>query len=144
MPYPLRLLLLSALGVVVGCQDKSVAPLALPNAEEIDQAVVITHRSPGGPTDQEQVVVKGAKKIDALLAFLNQRNGGWRKTWDTFPTPQTTVRLMKGNDIALVIWLGPGWLGGRGVDASAAGNQMRDLSAKDRAELVEILGIEAE
>ena len=87
-----------------------------------------------------ETVIRDAKVIAQFVAFMNSRNTDWRKPWDTFPTPEWTIRLVGRGHDHLVLWLGPNWLGGREGQADAKGNRLRRLSPKEYDEALAMLG----
>jgi hypothetical protein len=138
MPIGLPLVFLVALAISLVPWPQHARPLPIPDIAGIDRVVVSAQ--PERPKDGE-VVIKNAKRIKRLVAFLKERNNGWHKPWDTFPTPGWTVSFEKGKEMPLVLWLGPNWLGGREGRGAAADNRLRSLSKKESDELFEILGI---
>src|SRR5438094_983996 len=113
------------LGVAEGSQRRGARPLPIPKAGAVDRVVI------QGRPDDAKVVVRDAKRIGRLVDFVAARNTGWRKPWDTFPTPRYALVLEKGEDPVLVLWVGPGWLGGREVQGDVSDNRLRSLSEKD-------------
>jgi hypothetical protein len=113
-----------------------VRPLPIPAAPAV--ARIVVSAEPGSKTVKD---VTDPRVIQQFLAFLTARNDGWREPFDTFPTPQWTIRLEGREGPLLVLWLGPGWLGGREGAGSAADRRLRSLPQKDRTELITILGV---
>jgi len=108
-------------------------PLSIPSAGVVERIVI--GAGPG------ETFIKDRAVIERFLAFLTRHNDRWRQPWDTFPTPQWTIRLETKDQLALVLWVGPTWLGGRAGTAGAPANQLRDLSRAEYAEMLKILGL---
>jgi hypothetical protein len=64
-------------------------------------------------SEQKEQFLKERTRIDAFMAFLGQRNRGWKFPRDTFPTREYTVTLEGEGIILLTLWISPGWIGGR-------------------------------
>jgi hypothetical protein len=97
-------------------------PLPIPPPHAVARIVVAAE--PGNKTVKE---VTDPQVIQQFLAFLTARNDGWRTPFDTFPTPQWTIRLEGREGLLLALWLGPGWLGAREGGGSAADLRHRHL-----------------
>ena len=113
--------------------------LPVPEASAVTR-VVVSWRGASG-AEREELGVDDPKAIERLLTFLRMHNDGWRKPWDTFPTPQYTVSLKRGEELLLVVWVGTDWIGGREGSGGASDNRLRSLSDRERAEVLEIVGI---
>ena len=66
-------------------------PLSIPSAGAVERIVIVAR--PG------EAVIKDRAVIERFLAFLTAHNDRWRQPWDTFPTPQWTIRL-EGKEIS--------------------------------------------
>ena len=124
------------LAAAIASAEPSAPPLPIPAAREVDHIVLIARSG--------EAVITDAKVIEDFVAFLRARNTDWRTPWDTFPTPQLTFHVVGRENLDLVLWLGPNWLGGREASAGARDNRLRSLSEKDHAEALKILGATAQ
>lgn len=53
-------------------------------------------------------------QVDAFVRELGKLKSGWRRPFDTFPTPQATVGLIDSSGgLLCVVWVGPNWLGSK-------------------------------
>lgn len=96
-----------------------------------------------GPyTDKAETTISDQKTITHFLEFVRSHNDGWREPWDTFPSPQYSLQIKRANELILVVWLGPNWMGGREGTADSSSNRLRNLSDQEQAELHRILGIQ--
>lgn len=136
--YRQFLVIVALLGVSAAGCNENVRPLPIPDAVGVER-IVISY-DPDSIKGKE-VVVKDANRIKRVLSFLKERNSGWEKTWHTFPSPQWTIRLEKGETLLLVLWLGPNWMGGREGQGDSSDNRLRTFVKKDRDELFQILGL---
>jgi hypothetical protein len=116
----------------IASAELGAPPLPIPAAPDVDYIGL----SPG----TNETVIRDPKVIAQFVAFLSSRNTDWRQPWDTFPTPQWTIRLVGRGHDHLVLWLGPNWLGGREGRAAAKSNRLRSLSQKEHDEALKILG----
>jgi hypothetical protein len=129
-----RLGLAMALVLLVGCGIIDGAPpLPLPPSPSIVEIAVESARS----ESKRRIVTP--ETIAAVLAILSSHNTGYRVPLDTFPTPQHTLVFRNRERECLVVWVGPDWLGGRGLPGSARDNRLRPLSAQDRASLLALV-----
>ncbi|MDB5310616.1 MAG: hypothetical protein JWO38_4818 [Gemmataceae bacterium] len=117
--------------------------LPVPDASTVGRVVVSWSGSGIGGPEQERVI-EDPKAVERLLAFLRAHNDGWRKPWDTFPTPQYTVHLKRNNELLLVVWVGANWIGGREGSGDSSQNRLRSLSEQERAEVLEIFDVPKE
>jgi hypothetical protein len=120
------------LAAAVASAEPGVPPLPIPAAHDVDYIAL------SGGTNE--TIIRDPKAIAQFVAFLSARNTDWRKPWDTFPTPEWTIRLVGRRDDHLVLWLGPNWLGGREGQAAAKNNRLRSLSQKEHDEVLKTLG----
>jgi hypothetical protein len=126
----------ACLGALTSCSpavDRVAPPLPLPAVHEVAHITASSGARGAVITDRESV--------ERFLAFLTSHNDGWRIPAGTFPTPQWTIELAGEPGALLVLWLGPNWLGGREGSGTARDNRLRDLSAKARLTLLDILGV---
>ena len=112
--------------------------LTIPEPVSVKQIVFSWSNS---APDGQEVVVTDPKTIERFMVFLQARNSGWEKPWDTFPTPTCTISLKDDKGLLLVVWLGQKWIGGREGNGDSSQNRLRSLSDLERSEALEILGI---
>lgn len=115
--------------------------LPVPESSAVGRVVVTL---PGAGSQDRERVIEDRKAVERFVAFLRAHNDGWRKPWGTFPTSQYTVSLKRGEELLLVVWVGTNWIGGREGGGGASDNRLRSLSDRERAEVLEILGIPKE
>jgi hypothetical protein len=120
------------LAAAIASAEPGAPPLPIPAAPDVDY-IALT----GGTNE---TVIRDPKVIAQFVAFLSACHTDWRKPWDTFPTPEWTIRLVGRRDDHLVLWLGPNWLGGREGRAAAKNNRIRSLSQKEHDEALKMLG----
>jgi hypothetical protein len=120
------------LAAAIASAEPSGPPLPIPAAADVDRIVL--------SSGTNESVIRDRKAITQFVAFLSGRNTDWRKPWDTFPTPEWTIRLVGPSDDHLVLWLGPNWLGGREGHGAAKSNRLRSLSQKEHDEALKMLG----
>jgi hypothetical protein len=125
---------LAALTISTAAAD--VRPLPIPAPDAVVRIVVSAE--PGSKTVKD---VTDPQVIQRLLAYLAARNDRWQRPFDTFPTPQWSIRLEGRGGPLLLLWLGPGWLAGREGGGTAADNRLRTLPQTDRTEIITILGV---
>jgi hypothetical protein len=119
--------------------DKPAEKLTIPAAASLDQ-IVISWKGDPFARDEEKIVITDRETIERVVALLNRLNSDWHKPWDTFPGPQYSISLQQKGKHVKSLWVGGNWLGGRDID-DAKHNQLRSLTAKDRKELLDLLGI---
>jgi hypothetical protein len=88
-----------------------------------------------------EILITDPHKIAGLLDFVAKRNRDWRKPGHTFPVGEYTVSLERNNATVLVLWISPGWMGGREGGRGASDNRLRSLTSEDWTKLVELLEI---
>ena len=120
------------LAAVIASAESGAPPLPIPAAPDVAYIALTRGTS--------ETVIRNPKIIAQFVAFLSARNTDWRKPWDTFPTPEWTIRLVGRRDDHLVLWLGPNWLGGREGQAAAKDNRLRSLSPNEHDEALKMLG----
>jgi WD40 repeat protein len=114
--------------------------LSVPLAQEVERIVIEGRRL--AVDEPPRYVVKDPKRIEQFVSFLNARNNGWRKSLGTFPGPEWTVTLEKGENQLLGVWLGPNWLGARvGAQESPSNNRLRTLTDGEQKQVFIILGL---
>jgi hypothetical protein len=138
-PFAVTMFLLAVLAVSSTASNEDAAEMRFPEASDVDRVVVCGTEDL--INDDKTIVNKDSKKIKRLLAFLVARKKGWRKTWATAPAGKWTITLEKGKNIRMALWVGTTWLGGREGASNKMNDRFRSLTEKDRAELLEILGI---
>jgi len=120
------------LATAIAPAEAGAPRLPIPTAADVDYIAL--------SSGSHESVIRDRKTITDFVAFLSERNTDWRKPWDTFPTPEWTIRLVSRGDDHLVLWLGPNWLGGREGHAAAKNNRLRSLSQRDHDEALKLLG----
>jgi hypothetical protein len=120
------------LATTIASAEPGAPPLPIPAAPDVAYIALTRGTS--------ETVVRDPEVIAQFVAFLGARNTDWHRPWDTFPTPEWTIRLVGRRDDQLVLWLGPNWLGGREGQAAAKDNRLRSLSQKEHDEVLNMLG----
>jgi hypothetical protein len=121
--------------------DRDAPALTLPKPEDVDQIVASRSAIPGLPGRERilEIATSEPDRLNRLLAFMTTRNRGWWTPWDTLPSVDWTIVVMKNKRPVLSLWVGPGWLGGQ--DAGKTVPRLHELSQEDRGELFRIIGL---
>jgi hypothetical protein len=128
---------------------RSKDTLAIPDAALVKRVVIRTlPDAPSLKLDKDEPeagkakVIEDGKAIRRLLAFLGTRRRGWKPWSITPPAHKYGVVLTdeKGNPL-LVVTIGDTWLGATPTRPSDGFQYHRDLSKKDWAKLLDILGV---
>jgi hypothetical protein len=130
------LVVLTALACFVSSAAADGRPLPIPASRAVTRIVVSAAH--GDKTVKE---ITDPRVIQQFLAFLAARNDRWQRPFDTFPSPQWTIRLEGGEGLLLVLWLGAGWLGGSEGGGTADDKRLRPLLQADRIEMIRLLGM---
>jgi hypothetical protein len=132
--------LTSLLLLLPGCffADKPAQPVTLPDKMQVD---AIEIRPNFGEDRTERRIVE-REKIDRFVKFINERDSGWKKPWDTFPSGRYTVVAKQGRETVAVFWPSPGHIGGRAGGEGARDNRLRRLTDKEWDELKAILSLD--
>jgi hypothetical protein len=130
------LVVLTTLACLVSTAAADGRPLPIPESRAV--ARIVVSPAHGDKTVKE---ITDPRVIQQLLAFLAARNDRWQRPFDTFPTPQWSIRLEGREGLLLMLWLGAGWLGGREGGGTADDNRLRPLLQADRIELIRLLGL---
>lgn len=125
-----RMPILLMLAVLAGCASlsSSAPPVTLPTAPRAERITVVPRNC--GERKDRWITITDRSKIDRFVAFVNERQDGWTRPWDTFPTPEYTVSLESGGTTIGFVWLSSSWIGGprqgrRGLGEPAAGTHSR-------------------
>jgi hypothetical protein len=137
------LTLVAASAVSCALLDRLMPPVALPARSAVDRAVV---RLPSPDSfNPNEVEITDPDRVGRVLAFLGSRNSGWYGTWHTEASADLSVRLERDGQLLLVVRVGETWISAQGYGPSGPDhNRYRDLSEKDRAELLAVLGLPAD
>jgi len=134
-------LMAAAVTAVIPSCASTASRLPVPESSAVGRVVVTL---PGAGRQGRERVIEDRKAVERFVAFLRAHNDGWQKPWDTFPSSQYTVSLKRGEELLLVVWVGTNWIGGREGGGGSSDNRLRSLSDRERAEVLEILGIPKE
>jgi hypothetical protein len=93
--------------------------------------------------DRREILITDREQISDIVRFIKERNRDWRKPRYTFPSGEYTVSLKRNGETALVLWVSPGWIGGREGGQGASDNRLRNISSDEWDQLVELLQINA-
>jgi len=111
----------------------------------INRAQLEPNRIPSAPIDritvtdlqtQGATAIDNPREIQASIAFLTARRRGWRKPWDTFPSPGYQVEFESHGVLQYVVWIGidgTNWIGYREGGKAAPDNVLRTISAEERS-----------
>ena len=121
---------------VAGCSLSSrIKPLTVPAAAQVTRITVIEGSSTSPSTILEP------NQIASVIDFFAKHNDGWRTPADTFPTGRYAVNVYNNDQLLMVVWLGPGWIGGSDANPMAPDNRLRTLSADEQRKIETLLRI---
>lgn len=118
----------------------SAPPVTLPTAPRAERITIVPRNC-----DERKVrwiTITDRSSIDRFVAFVNERQDGWKRPWDTFPVPEYTVSLETGGTTLGFVWLSSSWIGGHGKGEGALENRLRELTPGEWRTLQGILGVE--
>lgn len=117
-----------------GCATIRMPQLAVPAVDNVDRIVVFEKSLEPNP---RQFVIEDRDQIARIVGYLSEHNQHWHQPWDTFPVGDYSVLLKHGDQTALFVWIGEGWIGGH-VGGEA---RLRNISRDESQRFRKMLGI---
>jgi len=128
---------------LAGCaslRDAPAQPIAMPRAGTVDR-IKVELSNEFDEKWPRNIEVTERDKIDRFIEYLRARNDNWRKPWDTFPVSRYTIVLQRGKETVVVLWVSPGWIGGREGNQGASDNRLKSISPEEWTSLMKLLGV---
>ena len=126
----------SSIGDAIAMHRLPAPALTLPSAHDVSRIEVIDNSHSANKTLR---VATEVGRISKIMEFTRGINNGWFTNANTFPGPKYTITFENGNNFLMVLWLGPGWMGGR--DNTNNGKCLRDISPSQTNELGDLLNV---